>query len=223
MKLFFIGILIGIGKILPGISGSMLAIRCGIYERVVSSLSSFPKMKRQDILFLSILGTGFLLAMMLGSKFLLFLFLRYQNFLKWLFFFFLVTAIPSFIRKSNSFFLALLTFLIGSIFFFLPTLEGNHFTFFTYLFMGMIEAFSTIIPGVSGTAIYLSLGWYSEMLNLFSSLYLFPFGKIIPFFLGFSICAFFLLKAIAFFLEKYPKETYSAILGFFLSSLFFLF
>ena len=193
MKLFFIGILIGIGKILPGISGSMLAIRCGIYERVVSSLSSFPKMKRQDILFLSILGTGFLLAMMLGSKFLLFLFLRYQ------------------------------TFLIGSIFFFLPTLEGNHFTFFTYLFMGMIEAFSTIIPGVSGTAIYLSLGWYSEMLNLFSSLYLFPFGKIIPFFLGFSICAFFLLKAIAFFLEKYPKETYSAILGFFLSSLFFLF
>jgi len=43
MKLFLIGCIIGIGKVLPGISGSILAIRLGIYEKVMNAILHFSK------------------------------------------------------------------------------------------------------------------------------------------------------------------------------------
>ena len=85
MKLFLSGILIGIGKILPGISGSVLAIRLGIYEKVMDSILHFFKDWQRNITYLGILGSGFLFSTILGSKVLLQLFLKYGFFLKVIF------------------------------------------------------------------------------------------------------------------------------------------
>ena len=35
------GIVIGIGKIIPGVSGSMLAISMGIYQKLIDSINNF--------------------------------------------------------------------------------------------------------------------------------------------------------------------------------------
>ena len=38
---FLKGIIVGIGKIIPGVSGSMLAISMGIYEKLLNSINNF--------------------------------------------------------------------------------------------------------------------------------------------------------------------------------------
>lgn len=223
MKLFLIGCIIGIGKVLPGISGSILAIRLGIYEKVMSAVLHFSKKPKENLLFLSVLGSGFLFSTIFGSKLLLQLFLKYGTILKILFVLFIITGIPELIKKSNSFKITILAFLFTSILFFLPQGNVPIQPIISYFFMGLIESFSTIVPGISGTAIFLSLGWYEEILTLFSEIYLFQITKIIPFLLGIGIGGFFLLKLMDFLFSKYSKYMYSAILGFLVSSLFFLF
>jgi len=120
MKLFLSGILIGIGKILPGISGSVLAIRLGIYEKVMDSILHFFKDWQRNITYLGILGSGFLFSTILGSKVLLQLFLKYGFFLKVIFIVFIVTGIPDILKKGNywccilfSFFLILKNLIIS--------------------------------------------------------------------------------------------------------------
>ena len=41
MKNIFKGFIIGIGKIIPGVSGSMLAILLGVYERALAIIVCF--------------------------------------------------------------------------------------------------------------------------------------------------------------------------------------
>ena len=174
MKLFLIGCIIGIGKVLPGISGSILAIRLGIYEKVMNAILHFSKKPKENLLFLSVLGSGFIFSTIFGSKVLLQLFLKYGTILKILFVLFIITGIPELIKKSNSLKITI-------------------------------------------------LGWYEEILTLFSEIYLFQIAKIVPFLLGIGIGGFLLLKLMDFLFSKYSEYMYSAILGFLVSSLFFLF
>lgn len=223
MRLFLIGCIIGIGKVLPGISGSVLAIRLGVYEKVMNAILNFKQKPKENLSFLGILGMGFLFATIFVSKVLLQLFLNYGMLLKIIFILFIITGIPDLIKKSNSFRITLFAFLITSSLFLLP--QGNLpiQPLISYFLMGLIESFSTIIPGISGTIIFLSLGWYEEILTLFSELYLFPYGKIIPFALGIVVGGYFLLKLMNYLFENYSESLYSAILGFLVSSLFFVF
>ena len=52
----------------------------------------------------------------------------------------------------------------------------NRLSYLWIVFLGMIDALSMIIPGLSGTAIYLMLGSYSFILNLFNSRIIFSLG-----------------------------------------------
>lgn len=223
MKLFLVGCIIGIGKVLPGISGSILAIRLGIYEKVVTSIVCFFDRPKENMQFLSILGGGFVFSTILGSKILLQLFIKYNLILKVIFLLFILTGIPDLIKKGKSWRVTFLAFLITSSLFLIPTYQCKSMNLLDYFLMGGIEAFSTIVPGISGTAIYLSLGWYETILAFFSELYLFPFTQIIPFLMGLALFGFLLLKWMGYLLKNYPRYTYSAILGFLLSSLFFVF
>jgi putative membrane protein len=86
--------------------------------------------------------------------------------------------------------------------------------------MGIIESISVIVPGVSGTAIYISLGVYDKMLNLYIH---FPINHLIFFSMGFIISSIIILKIISYLFFKHKKETYSAILGFLCASIILMF
>ena len=49
MKNFFKGFVIGVGKIIPGVSGAILAIIMGIYDKSIYYLSNFSKNKKESI------------------------------------------------------------------------------------------------------------------------------------------------------------------------------
>ena len=48
MKNFFKGFIIGIGKIIPGVSGAMLAISIGVYDKSLDYISDFRKNKKRE-------------------------------------------------------------------------------------------------------------------------------------------------------------------------------
>ena len=61
-------ILIGIGKIIPGISGSVIAMTMGLYEPIINAISNFFKSPKENFLFLFKVFLGIFLAIIFGSK-----------------------------------------------------------------------------------------------------------------------------------------------------------
>lgn len=219
MKLFIIGCIIGMGKVLPGVSGSVLAIRFNVYEKILESISNYFKDVKNNTVFLSKIAVGFIVMTIITSKVLYLFISRYELLMKIIFTILIISGIPDLIKKGGNYLITFIFFLLALVLCFLPSLNVTN----NYFIMGIIEAFSTIIPGISGTAIYLSLGWYDEILLLFGNLYLFEFSKIIPFSIGLIISSIFFIKLITYLFSRYKKETFSAILGFLLASIILIF
>ena len=66
------GIIIGIGKIIPGVSGSLLAISLGIYEKAIESMINIFKKPQENILFLGKIVLGILIYIIFFSKLILY-------------------------------------------------------------------------------------------------------------------------------------------------------
>ena len=52
MKRLLAGVMIGIGGILPGVSGSVLAVAFGLYARILDAIATFFKDVRGNVRFL---------------------------------------------------------------------------------------------------------------------------------------------------------------------------
>ena len=68
MILFFKGFIIGIAKIIPGVSGAMLAVSFGIYDKLINAITNFFDNKKFNFKFLLILGSSIILAIVLFSS-----------------------------------------------------------------------------------------------------------------------------------------------------------
>lgn len=218
MKLVLMGFIIGIAKVLPGISGSVLAIRLNIYSKVINAISNFFIDIKENSLFLFKLFSGFLLATILGSKILYLIFERYEVYLIILFVILILTGLPELIKKAKSWLLVFIMTLLITLMLYI----FNSFIYccdINYFIAGIIESLSTIIPGISGTAIYINLGWYDEILLLFSKLYLLDFGKLIPFFTGFTFASLLTIKCIAVLIDRNEKLFYSFVSALTISSI----
>lgn len=222
MKLFLIGFIIGIGKILPGVSGSVLAIRLNVYNKIVDTISNFFKDVKNNSLFLFRIALGFILATILGSKVLYLLFKQYGLYLKVIFALLILTGLPELLRKSKT----ILTVFIISIIIYIVLISANSFIYecdINYFIAGIIESLSTIVPGISGTSIYLNLGWYDEILVMFSNFYLFELSKIIPFFVSFAGVSLIVIRLIDSVMKKYENLFYSFVCSLMIVSIILMF
>ena len=94
--------------------------------------------------------------------------------------------------------------------------------------IGIIDVSTMIIPGISGTAILMLLGYYDIIMKMFStmsdiSLLTYNLNNLIPFGLGIISGTIVLAKIINYFLKNYRDKMYMIILGLSLSSIFILF
>ena len=93
----------------------------------------------------------------------------------------------------------------------LPTFTiQSHFSYFWIIFLGAIDALSMIIPGLSGTALFLILGSYPFILQLFSN----PFANIFATFsfgIGFLITFFLMAKFLNYCFSYHSKTTWKVI------------
>ena len=65
--LFIKGFIVGCGKIIPGVSGGMLAIIFGIYDKGINAIANFFKDVKSNTKFLFIVGLGFVLSIIMRS------------------------------------------------------------------------------------------------------------------------------------------------------------
>lgn len=227
LSLFLKGFLIGIAKIMPGVSGAMLSISFGVYERVVTVVGNPFKAKLNDLKFLFILLLGAGCGIVLLCDVIKYLLNNYYLLTVCFFLGLIIGGLPSIfneINESKFNFFDILIFIFSFLFVvFIISLEGgkssnsNH-----YFMMGVIESLTTIIPGISGTAIFMALGWYETVLETIKSVLTFNSSFHVAFYFlsGFIISTILISKFLSFSLKKYKKQSYMCTLGFMFASLF---
>jgi Predicted membrane protein len=235
--LFIKGLIIGVGKVIPGVSGSVLAIMLGVYETGVKALGEFNKERKKNLIFLINVGIGIFFSMVLGSKVILTLLNSFYLSIMLLFCGLISGTIPHFKlenrnKKIINYFVTVVIFIIFT--FLINANSSNvynfNYDFKNFLFLilvGIIEAATMIIPGISGTAILMLMGVYPLVLSVFGNLWNFEFIKynlfiIVPFFVGIIIGFVLFTKLVYFLMKKHNEKTHYVILGFIYSSLFLL-
>lgn len=234
IKLIIKGFIIGLGKILPGVSGAVLAMMFNVYEPALAAISDIKKDFYKNIFFLGKLGIGICLALIIGSKLLIFFLQKYYLQTMFLFVGIMLSGVKevstnikiiNFKNISVIVFTVILFITLSSI---TPALENMNIpTLISYFISGVIDAFSSVVPGISGTILLMLLGTYYDVLNSFSSIL--NLSKIfsntnvlIPFLLGFLIGGYLTSKLVTYLFRKYHNITYSCIVGLIIGSLIML-
>lgn len=215
-------LLIGIGKIIPGISGSVIAMTMGLYEPIINSISNFFKNPKKNFIFLLKVFIGIFFAIIFGSKILYYFIDNHYTITLFAIVGFILGGIPELIKKTKytkkNIIYTIIPFvlILLSTYFFKATPKTTA-SNFTIILLGFLEAATTIIPGISGTALLINLGFYEFNLKMISSLNLNYLGFYI---IGVLIGMILLVKMVAYLL-KYKQNTFSLLVnGLVLSSLF---
>ncbi len=215
------GFLIGLGKIIPGVSGALIAISFGVYEKAIGCLNNL--FKKENFFFLFKLGIGVLLSIILTSNLIVYLLNSYYLIIMLLFIGLIVGGLFGVKKCINK--LNYLVFIISFVFVFLLKLvssqlfyiEGNN--LFFNIFLGFIDALCMIIPGISGTAVMMVLGVYDKYILLLSS---FDILSLLPFIVSMGVSILLLSKLVYILFNKYKDITYSMVLGFSVFSIIYL-
>ena len=220
------GIIIGIGKIIPGVSGSMLAISLGIYQKLINSINNIFKNPKENLTFLTKVSIGIIISIVFFSKIII---NCLNNHYLITIFFFIGLILGSFndikgniVKKNN--YITIITCIVIVILGFINidneiNIQNRVLNFIYFIFIGFIDALTTIIPGISGTATLMMLGGYTKVINMFSTMFdlnyfinnIFIF---IPFIIGFIIGIVFTAKLVSYLFKHYKSKTYNVILGF---------
>lgn len=228
------GFLIGLGKIIPGVSGAMLAISMGLYEKGIKSLRTF--WKKESFFFLCKCGIGFLLALIFGSKVIMSIYHKYYFYTISFFvgiIFCSVLEMKKKVRfKNKNILISFFICFIFSLFLTSPNEKMYIFDFsykdyFFLILVGFIEAFSMMFPGVSGTSLMMMMGVYTFLMTTLSNLFqfehfLYHISIFFPFLIGIFIGIFVFTRILDKLFRFYPKQMNYMIFGFVLSSILFL-
>lgn len=230
------GFIIGVAKIIPGVSGAVLAISMGIYEDAIKKINNLFEDFHNNFKYLFSIGIGIFLAIMLTSKLIIYCLNNYYLPTMLLFIGLIIGGLKSLFKKSQFNIKNIILFTVSFLFVFLLSLIGKQeffisdfgiFNFVIYIIIGLIDATTMVIPGISGTAVMMLLGCYELLLNLLSSLdgisnIVLNLSKLIPFVFGVAIGVIILTKIMSYLFDKKSEETYAIILGFATSSILVL-
>lgn len=219
------GLIIGIGKVIPGVSGSVLAILLNIYEESIRAINDLFKNFSKSFFYLGPLGIGILISIILGSKLIIYLLNNYYFITFSIIIGLILGTLPNFLKKvqMNSFrdFLFFIIPFILFISFEYLNINFNIINNYLLVFLlGIIEAFTTIIPGISSSAIYISFNVYQVFLNIFSN----PFNcEFLIFSMGLFIGIYLTSKLVNYLFNNHKKESYLIIFSLIVSSIIVLF
>ena len=216
---FLQGALIGLGAVLPGISGGVLCVVFGVYKTVMELFSHPVRTlrKRYHILIPLILGGSFgfvVVARMLG-----FLLEKYPDPSVCLFVGLIAGMLPSLFReagikgrsKGSFISLAVCFAAILALLWSLQLIQAEIMPNFNwYLFCGFCIALSVIAPGMSFSTLLMPLGLYTPLVAGIGSLnseILFPTG------IGALLTVVLLAKAVNCLMENYYSIAFHGIIG----------
>ena len=230
-KNIFIGILIGSGAILPGISSGVMLVSLGMYEKLLNTVLTFFKniKKNFKILFPIVIGCFF--GVFLFGNILNKFYIKFPNILKFCFIGLILGSIPSVIKtasksykyiEAKNILLAICSFILTIL---LILIEKNmtnilattsQFNYFYLILSGFFMSIGIVVPGISSTVILMLLKVYPTYLSAISTVNI---GILFPFAIGIILGGFIFMKLIKICFDKFHIQTYYTIIGFSLGSL----
>lgn len=209
MKKIFLGIIVGISVLIPGVCTASVAISLGIYEIIIAffSLNRSKKFLKDLIL----ICLGFVIGVILCAFLINSLDKSYQIKLMIFFYGFMLFGIKSFFNHKINDKFNLLQFIYGFIIIILfqlifSYLKINFNRSLTALFIiGILVGIALVLPGLSGSIILISFGAYYPLIEIgtcwlkdirFSYSFLLLFSFIIGLVLGIIIISIVIKKSL---------------------------
>lgn len=233
LKDILAGAIIGISNIVPGISGGTVAVVLGVYEKILSAINGIKSDFKNSVVYLSKIGIGAVLGILMFSKVLTFLLEKYPVQTTYTFVGAIVGSIGVVSKKiinrnidAKKIISALLGVIIVMIMFVFGQKTGSTETLdmamnlksLVNLFAaGFIAAITMILPGVSGSLTLVTLGLYDKLLYAVHTLNI---GMLIPVALGAIVGLLSVSKGIAYIINKHNDMSYSFVLGLILASIY---
>lgn len=215
--------------LVPGVSGGSMAMILGVYQRLVSSVSSFTKHKRQNAVFLLVFALGGGVGMLLFANPLLQLIEAYPMPTGYFFLGAVAGGVPLICRQARirSFSWKIPVCVAGGLlvvllFSFLPAgtfqteMAAGPGSFLLLAAAGFIAAIALVLPGISVSYLLLMLGLYDETMRAIGELYL-PF--LLPLGTGLVLGVLLTTKILERAMTAWPQPTYLVILGFIVGSM----
>ena len=224
MDRFFKGIIVGLGGVAPGLSGSVLLIIFGLYQKTLDALGSLLKEFRKNLRFLAPLVAGMFLGVLLFSKAIDFFLNTYEMPTRFCFLGLILGTLPMVwqeVKKegfSRKYYVVIvLAAVLGTWFF---TVNPNAFpqvtdpTLLQKLLLGVAVAATAIIPGVDPAVFLSTLGFYEMYVSALASVDL---AVLIPMVGGLAVGAVAISFAMSWLFRRFYTAAFSVIFGIFLS------
>jgi putative membrane protein len=214
------GVMVGIGFITPGLSGGVLAVVFGIYERLMRFLGNLREKFVQNVLFFLPVGIGGVIGVVAFSAVVDWAFTFAPGQFTWLFVGFIAGTFPSLFKTSGKegrkwgHWVLLALMAVGT-FFFMRWMENITSvqlepSFVNWLLSGAMIGLGVVVPGMSPSNFLIYLGLYQPMASGIRHL---DFGVIIPLAIGGLACVLLLARLISWLFKKYYAVMYHLILG----------
>jgi putative membrane protein len=214
------GILVGVGFITPGLSGGVLAVVFGIYERLMRFLGNIFKNFIENLLFFLPVGIGGAIGVVAFSAVVDFAFTNYAAQFTWLFIGFITGTFPSLFKTSGKqgrkpvHWLLLVLTAVGTVFFmrWMESIRSVQMvpSFGNWVLSGILIGLGVVVPGMSPSNFLIYLGLYQPMASGIRHLDL---GVIVPLLLGVIVIVFLLARLISWLFKKFYAFMYHFILG----------
>ena len=221
---FLKGIIVGMGGIAPGLSGSVLLVIFGLYQETINAIGTIFKDFKKNVFFLVPLFSGFGVGVLLFSKVVDFLLANYELQTRFSFLGLILGTIPLFYSevKKEGFHNKYYAYIVGAAAFGFVLFNFNDNMFptitnpnvFQSAILGVAVAGSSIVPGVDSAAILSALGLYELYV---SSLANFDLQVLIPAGFGLGIGALLISFIMNALIKHFYTATFSTIFGLFLS------
>ena len=224
MLQFLKGIVVGIGGVSPGLSGSVLLIIFGLYRQTLEYLGTILKDFKRKIRFLLPLLLGMVAGVLLFSNVIDFCLDRFEVPTRFCFLGLILGTLPTVWREVRKVGMRLwhyaLILLVAVGGFFLLTAEGAGFPQLTKLdflqsvLLGIAVAVTVIVPGVEPAVFLSTLGLYEVYVDSLANL---NFQVLLPMALGLTAGAVAVSFLMSRLFARFYTTTYCVIFGIFLA------
>lgn len=214
------GLLIGIGAIMPGLSGGVLMVIFGIYDRLIYFLSHLRDRFLRQLAFFIPVGIGGVIGLVLFSAFVTEAFASsYVAVFISLFIGFVIGTLPSLWRTAGAKGRSAKgwsAFLISAVLIFIFMMLGQEqLTQVTpgtiiWIISGAFVGLGFVVPGLATSNFLMYFGLYEQMA---AGIKEFDFSIIIPLFVGLVACVLLTAKLVNWLFNHYHQVMYHIIFG----------
>ena len=224
MKNFLKGIIVGFGGISPGLSGSVLLIIFGLYQKTLHAIGTLFTNFKKNVKFLFPIVSGMLIGVLAFSKVLDFLLNNYEMPTRFCFLGLILGTIPIFYKEAKKegfslkyYFVIAAAAAVGAWMF---TVNTENFEQIVNpsvpqsVFLGVAVVATAIVPGLDPAVVLSSLGYYEIYI---SSLADFDVSVLAPMVIGVACGGIVISYLMSKLFSRYYTATFSIVFGLFLS------